>query len=236
MLAVALIIFAGAFVQSSIGFGFALITMPLLVSMLGIRLAAPLVAIVVFLTEITIFVRYRESFDFGMVMHLLLGAIVGIPIGLLTVRAIDSQTANVILGLIVLGYAIYALITPRLPELAWQGWQFIFGFFSGILSGAYNTGGPPVVIYGSCREWSPEEFKSDLQGFFMVTGVVIIVSHALSGNLTKEVGYYTLYALPGLAAGLAAGFLLSNKIRPELFHRLVLFALIALGIKLLFFS
>ena len=43
-----------------------------------------------------------------------------------------------------------------------------FGFFAGILGGAYNTNGPPVVIYGSLRKWSPATFRATLQGYFFM--------------------------------------------------------------------
>ncbi len=235
MIAVAIIIFFGALVQSSIGFGFALVAMPLLVSLLGIHTAAPLVALAALFLEIGILLRYREAFNFQVVKYLIMGAVVGIPLGVLAVRGIDGVIVNRILGLIVIGYALYALVAPALPEFAGRGWAHFFGFLAGILGGAYNTGGPPVVIYGNCRGWKPDEFKGNLQGFFLVSGIVVIASHALSGNYTADVWQNLLYALPGLVLGTAAGFILSKRINPDLFRKAVLFALIVLGLKLLFF-
>lgn len=235
MIAVALIIFFGAFVQSSIGFGLALVAMPLLVSMLGIHTAAPLVAIVAFLAETIILIRYHEAFNFGVVKHLVIGAVLGIPIGVFAVRSIDGELVNKALGLIVIGYAVYAFLAPKLPDLAGKAWAYFFGFIAGILGGAYNTGGPPVVIYGNCRRWVPDEFKSNLQGFFLVNGVVIIAIHGLSGNMTTDVLQNFIYAIPGMALGLLAGFYLSKRINPDLFRNAVLIVLIILGAKLLFF-
>ncbi len=235
MIAVALIIFFGAFVQSSIGFGLALVAMPLLVGILGIHTAAPLVAIVALVVEILILIRYHESFDFDVVKHLVIGAVLGIPIGIFAVRTIDGEIVNKLLGIIVIGYALYAFLAPKLPDLAGNAWAYTFGFAAGILGGAYNTGGPPVVIYGNCRRWPPDEFKSNLQGFFLVNGIVIIAIHALSGNLTGEVLQNFIYAVPGLALGLLAGFYLSKRINPDLFRNVVLVVLIILGVKLLFF-
>jgi uncharacterized protein len=235
MLTIALIIFLGVFVQSSIGFGLALVTMPLLVSTLGIQTAAPLVALVAFLAETAILTRYRKAFSFADVKHVIVGAVVGIPIGVLAIRSLYSKIVTTLLGVIVIAYALYALLAPSLPTLEGIGWSYIFGFCAGILGGAYNTGGPPAVIYGDCRQWPPDEFKSNLQGFFLVTGLVVIVSHLLSGNMTSGVLQNLLFALPGLIAGLLCGFYLSKRINPRLFHKLVLAALIVLGLKLIFF-
>lgn len=234
MIVVALIILLGTFVQASIGFGLALVAMPLLVSVLGIHIAAPLVAIVALVAEITILLRYRAAFKFADVQHLMIGAIAGIPVGVLAIRSMDGEIVNKILGTVIIFYALYALFSPRLPDLAGRAWAYAFGFIAGILGGAYNTVGPPVVIYGDCRGWPPEEFKSNLQGFFLVNGILVIAVHALSGNVTGEVLQNILYALPGLAIGLPAGFYLSKRINPRLFHRIVLIALIFLGISLLF--
>jgi uncharacterized protein len=233
MMIVAIIAFLSALVQSSIGFGFALIAMPLLVSIIGIHTAAPVVAIAATLVEIVILFVYREAFNFDVVKNLVFAAILGIPIGVLAVRYINSDIVNKFLGIIIIGYALYALFAPRLPELAGKIWTFFFGFIAGVLGGAYNTAGPPVVIYGNARRWPPDEFKSNLQGFFLVNGLVVIAVHTISRNMTGDVFQNLIYTLPGLALGLAAGFLLSKRINPGPFRNIVLIALLFLGASLL---
>jgi uncharacterized membrane protein YfcA len=89
------------------------------------------------------------------------------------------------------------------------------------------------VIFGNARRWPPDEFKSNLQGFFLVNGFVVIVVHTMSGNLTGNVFQNLIYALPGLALGLAAGFFFSKRISPGLFRNIVLIALLFLGASLL---
>ncbi|MFN2143249.1 MAG: TSUP family transporter [Candidatus Promineifilaceae bacterium] len=233
MIIVALIVFLGALVQSSIGFGFALVTMPILVGVLGIHLAAPLVALTAMLLEITILLRYREAFNFGVVKHLTIAAIIGIPIGVLAASSIEADVVNKFLGIIVIGYALYALLAPSLPELAGTAWAYFFGLIAGILGGAYNTAGPPIVMYGNARRWPPDEFKSNLQGFFLINGIIVIIVHAAGGNITSDVFRDLIFALPGLALGLAAGFYLSMRINPALFRNIVLVALLFLGASLL---
>jgi uncharacterized membrane protein YfcA len=230
---IVLIFFLSTFVQSIIGFGSALIAMPLLVSMLGIQIAAPMVAVAALLTEVAILLRYREAFNFAVVKYLALATILGIPVGVYAVRYIDSDVVNKILGIIVIGYALYALLAPKLPDLAGMAWTFVFGFLAGILGGAYNTSGPPYVIYGNAQSWSPNEFKSNLQGLFLVNGIIIVAVHAMSGNLSSDVFRYLLYGLPGLVLGLVAGFLLSKRINPQLFRNTILIALLFLGASLL---
>jgi uncharacterized membrane protein YfcA len=226
---VAVVIFIAVLVQSSVGFGLALVSMPLLAGLLGVHMAAPLVALVAITTESVVLWRFRRSFSALKVSRLAAAAIVGIPIGVMALRRFDARVVTTVLGVIVISYALYALAAPRLPALAGRGWAYGFGFAAGLLSGAYNTGGPPVIVYGSCQCWSPDEFKGNLQGFFIVSSLVVIASHALSGNLSVPVWQNFLYALPGIALGLLSGFYLGARVDPDLFRKAVLVLLLILG-------
>ena len=93
---------------------------------------------------------------------------------------------------------------------------------AGILGGAYNTAGPPIIIYGNCRDWPADRFKSNLQGFFLFISVLITVSHILADNYTPLVLKSMLVALPAIAVGILVGVSLSKRISGELFRKLVL--------------
>jgi len=231
---VALIIFLAVFIQSSVGFGLALVSMPLLVPLLGIQTASPLVALVSMIAELIILFRYRHALNLRALAPLTIAAVIGIPIGVLALRNLDASIVTTLLGVILILYSIYALFSPNLPELASNAWAYGFGFVAGMLGGAYNTSGPPVIMYGNFRRWPPEEFKSNLQGFFIVVGLIVIAVHAASGNITNEVWNNVLLSLPGIALGLIAGFLLSKRINAKLFRKIVLVLLIVLGIRLIF--
>jgi hypothetical protein len=113
-------------------------------------------------------------------------------------------------------------------------WAFGFGFVSGLLSGAYNTGGPPYVIYGATQRWEQREFKANIQGVFMVSSVMVTTGHALSGGYTPEVLRLLGFALPAIVLGLGVGFMLEPRISPTAFRRAVLVLLLVLGLSLIF--
>ena len=76
---------------------------------------------------------------------------VGIPLGVLMLKRVDETVVLTILGVVIVGYAVYGLLKLKLPRLDGAFWPYLVGFLSGVLGGAYNTSGPPVVIYGNCR-------------------------------------------------------------------------------------
>jgi uncharacterized membrane protein YfcA len=137
-----------------------------------------------------------------------------------------------VLGAVIALYALYALFELKPPELNHPAWAFAFGLAAGMLGGAYNTSGPPVVVYGNARRWSPLEFKSNLQGFFFLNSTLVVTGHLLSGNLNAEVWRYYLTALPALALGALAGVSLDRWVNPATFRRIVLVLLLVMGVKM----
>ena len=75
------IVFFAALVQSLSGFGFALIVMPLAVVAIGLKTAAPLVAMVSLALNTINMIRYRQALDMREVLRLTLASVLGIPVG-----------------------------------------------------------------------------------------------------------------------------------------------------------
>ena len=228
-----LAIFLGAFTQSLTGFGVALVAMAILPSLLGLKVATPLVAMSALTLESLLLFRYRKSFQVKSVWMLMVASLAAIPFGVYVLSQFDERIALFMLGLVIAGYALYALIGLRLPELQHPLWAGLAGLISGMLSGAYNTGGPPAVIYGNCRRWSPQEFKSNLSGFFIMNSFTVVSTHFLSGNVTREVLHFFWWGLPAVVIGFLAGQSLDKWLNPDIFRKIVLVVLVVLGIRLM---
>lgn len=220
--------------QSVAGFGSALVAMSILTPLLGIQIAVPLVALFTLVLEIVLLFYYREAFNIHAIWRVILGSIIGIPLGVLFLKQVDERITLPLLGLIIAGYAVYALLRFELPELRHPTLGYIFGFFAGMLGGAYNTSGPPVIIYGDCRRWTPAEFKSNLQGFFLVNSFLVALSHSVGGNLNQAVWRNFLFTLPAMGIGLLIGLSLDRHMNPSVFRNIVLGLLIILGVRLIF--
>jgi hypothetical protein len=229
-----LVLFFASFTHSLTGFGFALIAVPLTIELLGAQTAAPLVAVASITSEIILLIRYRHAINFRALGRLSVASVIAIPLGVALLQAFDERVMLTLLGLFIMGYALYSLFNMRLPHIQHPRWAYGFGFASGLLSGAYNIGGPPVVIYGSCRRWTPVEFKSNLQGFFLINSITVITTHMLAQHFTPVVWQNYVLALPGIALGLILGLSFDRFIKPEVFRKLVLVLLIVLGLNLIF--
>jgi uncharacterized membrane protein YfcA len=228
------IILLAAFTESVSGFGSALVAMAYLPLLIGIQPAVPLVALVSLALEVILLLYYRQAIKLQAIRRVILGSLLGIPLGIFFLRGVDEKIVLGLLGIVLVSYAAFSLLKLRLPAFANPLWGWLFGFVAGILGGAYNTSGPPVVVYGQSQNWSPGEFKGNLQSFFLVNSALVLVGHALSGNVTVQVLNDFLIALPALALGILVGLQASRFIDPLRFRQIVQGLLIVLGLRLMF--
>jgi uncharacterized membrane protein YfcA len=229
---VATIVFFAAFVQTLSGFGFALIVMSLMTIVMGLRMAAPLVALAG-LTVYTInLIRYRRAVNIREALRLAAAAALGIPIGLWVLSNVDESAIKSLLGLILVAYALYKLVHPVTPRLRSQWWAYPAGFAAGCLGGAYNTPGPPVIVYGSLRQWPKDEFRAILQTLFLFNAVLVVASHVIAHHLTTGVLTLYSYAAPALLLGILAGSRVDRRVNKDRFRAMVTVLILVLGLSL----
>ena len=231
---IAAVIFIAAFQQSLTGFGFALVAMPILVALVGIHQAAPLVALLDLVITIINGILWRESIDIREIKRLGIWMALGVPVGILGVAVLDEEILKAGLGALLVGYALFALFKPeKLPTIS-RRWAYPAGFLAGVLGGAYNTSGPPLVLYGSLRNWSHERFRAVLQTLFGFAISIVVIGHLVAGHFTPEVLRVTAIALPGLLIAAFFGALLDRRIHADYLKKWVIISTLILGISLFF--
>lgn len=227
------IVLLAAALQTLAGFGFALLVMPLLTLLLGIKTAAPLVALVGFTLYLINLLRYRRGLEWREALKLLIPALLGVPLGVLALRTLDESLIKGFLGVILVAYALFALFNPQMPQLRSTVWAYPVGFLAGCLGGAFNTPGPPVIVYGNARVWPRDQFRSTLQVIFLASSATVILAHAAAGNITADVARMAAIALPALLAGIVLGAYIDRRTNQERFRTAVLGLILATGVLLL---
>ena len=234
MILVAAVLFAAAFVRSAVGFGDAVVAMPLLAMAVGLKTASPLVAFVGPTISLLILAGSWRKVDFKAAGRLIAATLLGIPVGIYGLARLPEAPLKIALGLIILLYGVFGLARPRAKlknEKAWMPWAL--GASAGVLGGAYNTNGPPIVAYGMLRGWPPESFRATLQGYFLPTGLAILAGHGIAGLWTGTVLKLFVYSLPAIVLGVLLGGLLHKKLTGELFAKIVYASLALMGTAML---
>lgn len=227
------IVFAAMLVRGTFGFGDALVGMPLLVLAVGTDVAAPLIALLSAVIAAGILAQDWRNVHFRPAAMLIVPALAGIVVGLFLLREVREDSIVGLLGGVLVGFGAYSLFRPHVLELKTDRPAPLFGFVAGILSGAYNAPGPPLVIYGAMRRWSPQQFRATMQAFFLPTSIAVVIGHHVEGRLTSEVLTYFAFSLPIVAVCLLLGRRLNARLTAENFAPVLHALIVVLGALLL---
>ncbi|MCP4150450.1 MAG: sulfite exporter TauE/SafE family protein, partial [bacterium] len=223
---VLVILFCSTFIRSTFGFGDAVIAMPLLALAIGIRTATPLVALIAFSIAITILAKNWRSVQMKSTWRLILSSLIGIPMGIYLLKGVNEGIVKAFLAVFIIIFAVYNLGKPKLFKLTGDNSAYAFGLLAGILGGAYNTNGPPIVFYATLKRWPSDSFRATLQGYFFSTGIFLVVGHGLAGNWTPAVLKYYAFSMPVVLLAIYVGGKLNRRIPTDSFIKYVHFILI----------
>lgn len=227
------IVSCATLLRSTFGFADAMFAMPLLAILIGLKTATPLMAIVAMTISTTILIKNWREVKIKSAWRLFISSLAGIPLGLWFLKGTHDALMKLFLAAVIICFSTYSLIKPRLTAIKNENPAYIFGFFAGVLGGAYNTNGPPVVIYGSLRKWSPITFRATLQGYFFMAGIFICLGHGFAGLWTHTLLSYYLFSLPLVFVFTFIGGRLNRAIPQGKFDRIIHSFLIVIGIFLL---
>lgn len=229
-----LLVFAAALVQSLSGFGFALIVMPLTAMALGLQTAAPLVALVALLLNMVNLLRYRHDLNLRELARLGLTSALGVPAGVWALTSVDEALIMRLMGLLLMLYAGYSLARPTALRPCADCWAYPAGLLAGCLGAAYNTPGPPVVVYGALRQWPKGEYRAVLHGVFFLNTVLVVTSHLLAGRVTPDVLSRLVFAVPALLLGIFLASRVDDRLNRDRFRLLVTVLILVLGLSMAF--
>jgi uncharacterized protein len=137
----------------------------------------------------------------------------------------------------VMRWSIAVLIVLLLSVLA-SGWRYAgrpavpltagVGLSAGILSGAAQVGGPPIVVYWLGGSIAPVVVRANLIVYFGISSTFSLVAYLLGGLLTHEVLWLALITAPLYGFGVWLGARMFGIASATVFRR-VCYGLIALS-------
>lgn len=187
------------------GFGAALIFMPLAGSVVGPRVAAPLLLIIDAATAIGLIPTAWRRSDRRGVGIMALGAAIGAPLGTWALALLDPLTIRWII----------VLIVALLLTLLVSGWRYHgrpsmlltmgIGAISGLFTGTAQMGGPPVVAYWLGGSVPSPIVRANIVLYFAISTVLTIVSYLVCHLFTPFVLAMSLATGPLYGLGLYLG-------------------------------
>lgn len=234
-LAVCLVLAVAEAIYVLLGFGAGLVAVGTLALLLpDVRDGVVILLLVNLPVELYVVLSSWREVVWRGVAVLMIGIALGIPVGAWMLRWGNPGFLLVVLGGVLLAVGGVFLVLPADRTRRWPGWVVApVGLTSGLLTGLFGTGGPPLVLYYQLAGLDKAAFRGNLMAVFLLMTVIRVPSYAGMGLITAERMWSSLAVLPAVLIGAWLGNSLHLRIEEQTFRRLVAGALVALGVLLL---
>jgi uncharacterized membrane protein YfcA len=215
-----LIVFGSSVLRGFGGFGFALISVPLLAFILTPKDA---VALSILLQVVVGFFGIRQSLNlahWASLKWLLIGAVLTTPAGYMALLFSPPAVARAIIALIAI--SAVGMLTPSLSRGLKILSPLVVGGVSGFLNGLAAMPGPPILLYFLKNEIPPDRTRASMILFFLATSFFAALSILAMGGFAERVLVLALICAPGLFAGTYIGQKLFHRAPPAVFRQVVL--------------
>ena len=226
--------FAGGFISGFSGFAMGLVVSGVWLHIVTPVQTATLIAGYGLLTQGYGIFNLRHALDLRKTWSLALGTMIGVPLGVSILAYLNPAYLRFGVGVLLVLYTIYGLTRPAFAPLKiGVASDIAIGISNGLLGGLTGLGGVISTISCQLRGWPKDVQRAVFQPVLFVAFVVISISQAVAGSITRET--LVLYALgaPFMLAGLWSGFKLFGKIDDEIFRKTVLVLLLFAGLSLM---
>ncbi len=234
--AAALALFVGAALQSATGFGFALVSAPILFALLGPREAVTAgIVVAIMLNSLTLATeRRRPQVLVSDALVIVAWSLPGIALGVLALREVPEQPLSVVVAIAVLAGLALRVRGRRADTVPRpRPWYLpAAGLTAGALGTSTSLNGPPLVFCLLARRATSAQMRDTLAAIFLAEAVIGLPALLLSDTFTapRAAGVLLLAGLAGQLVGRRAfGWLQGDRYENVVLVVLALTALIAVA-------
>jgi uncharacterized membrane protein YfcA len=216
------------------GFGSGLIAIPLLALLYPLHFVVPFITMLDWLASLLHGVRHRQETQWSLIVPTLPFTLFGIAIALYIFKTVDAVLLVKALGLFILCFAVYSLVSPGFHQHTSRIWAAPAGLLGGIVSTLFGTGGPFYVIYLQFQGLSKGLFRATVASIFAIEGLLRVIGYSFAGFYSSDILLTALIGIPVMIIGMNIGGHIHTNISQLSFQRAVGILLIGSGIALLY--
>lgn len=210
-----------SFLQTTTGFGFAIITAPLLALVVDAKETVMLVMITGLMVKLLLLRVIKDEGSFTDILPLMTAGVAGAIPGAYLLAIISSDGLKLFIGVVLLAATLAMwknytinIANPRYAEA-------IVGAVSGFLATTTSVNGPPIILYylNTKADANKAAFRANLTRYFLLMSAASILISYLVGNLHfGDLWSRVLLAVPALYAGVYAGEKAFHRINAKTFR------------------
>jgi Sulfite exporter TauE/SafE. len=222
------------FAQGVSGFAFSLVALSFWAWVVDPQLAGPMAVFGALVGQLVALPWVWRGFSLRALLPLLIGGMIGVPVGVSFLPFIDPDVFRLALGLFLLIYCPILLWLPG--DFAWArgGWRAdgAAGFLGGVLGGIAGISGPVPTLWTTLRGWSKDLQRGVLQAFNIAMHLTTLAGYSLAGGIETETLVMFAWIAPALSIPAIAGVVLFRRLNALAFRRTILMLLLVSGVSL----
>ncbi len=226
-------VFAGALVFCTVGFGIGVTAIPLLLLLLDPQTAVVLInSVSLFMFALVIW-QTRRHIPVRQILPIAAAGLVGVPVGVFILKGASTAALRIAISGLIITLALLAALNTRwvLPKSTPLG--MCAGFVVSVMLNAFGVGGALMVLALLSRNLTSYALRGSLSLYFIMVEGAGVVIYAMWGLLTFERVQLIGFAIIPVALGFGAATLIIRRLNEALFRRLVLATIIVTSLFVL---
>lgn len=230
-----LIVLVASLIKGITGFGFALISLPLLITWYPAKELIPVLVFCNLMASLIIVLQKKDRKLINKQFRSLIiyGGIFTVT-GVIFFKNIPEHMLILIISTFFIILSALSLLNIKYPIPLTNISFKIAGAVLGFLTGSISISGPPLALFLNSANVDNQEFREIFAWFSIITATVALVGYGFFGLITAQTIKMTLLFFPILFVGSFLGKRLNHKIPLSVFKKMTIVITLILSVLMLF--
>jgi len=227
---VVFVVFIASIIRGFNGFGFSATCIS------GISFILPAIEIIPIILALEVMISIFmvpyiwKKIDWKFVFKILIGIIIGSPIGLYLLKHLNPETTHLFISLIIIFFSILLMKGYSNQKINNDYGKFFTGIVSGTLNGLTTLGGMPIALFLLTTSIQPAVIRASLAAGFFLTDIYAFTLGFFAGIVDITTIYRVIPLIIILPIGIYIGDKFFDKSKEETYRKIVFNFLILISI------
>ena len=223
-------VFVASIIRGFNGFGFSATCISGFSFILPAIEIVPIILILEVLISIFMIPYIWNKIDWSFVSKILVGIIIGSPIGLILLKYLDSEITHLSVCIIIIFFSLLLMKGYSNQNINNNFGKFLTGIVSGTLNSLTTLGGMPVALFLLVISIQPAIIRASLAALFFLTDIYAFILSFFAGIVDWLTIYRTIPLIVILPIGVYIGNKFFVKSKEETYRKVVFYFLIIVSI------
>ena len=227
---IVLIVFIASIIRGFNGFGFSAVCVSGFSFILPAIEIVPIILILEVLVSIFMFPYIWNKIDWKFIFQILIGIIIGSPIGLFLLKFLSPDITHLLICLIIILFSMFLMKGYSNHKLNRNPVKILTGIVSGTINGLTTLGGMPVALLLLVTSIQSSVIRGSLAALFFITDIYAFALSFFAGIVDLTTIYRTVPLVIVLPIGVAIGNKFFIKSREATYKKFIFYFLIVISV------